>query len=105
MRKKRPECYIKDGSGGWPGGDLEDDAPPEAHLVLQISKNLEKWRNDVGPKQLDVIAERIRVSRTTIENLRWGKTWPDVLVIARLEILFNRKLWNSAHQDASSVKS
>ena len=31
--------YIKKGSGGWPDGELRDNAPPEAHLVLQASRN------------------------------------------------------------------
>lgn len=104
VKKKSPRSYIKPLKGAWPEGELEDDAPPEVHLIRDVVLLFEHYKKTRKPHDLETIANRIQVSRTTLQHLRAGKTWPDALVIARLEILWNVRLWNKPHRDASSTK-
>ena len=52
-----------------------------------------------GPNSIEDLADEIDgVSHQTIRNIIQGRTWPDLMTIARLERYFDRKLWGNAHK-------
>ena len=104
----RPRDYLAPGAT-WPDGPLRAGAPPEAVLVLSMSKKFRDayevrkvprrpgQRRRPSEHSLQGLAERAGLSKTTVHNFLKGKTWPDTLTVDRLERVFGVRLWNWEH--------
>ncbi len=93
-----PRTYIV--SGKWPHGQLAPDAPPEARLLQGIARDFDEYRNrDDYHNAVYVIAHELKLSHATVYNILRGTTWPNLITIARLEILYKRRLWGNEHLD------
>lgn len=95
-QRNAPCDYIAEGKK-WPEGPLADTAPKEARLAQGIAKQVIKQidRNDTTIKKV-AAAQQLRIK--TLQDLIDGKTWPDLVTVARLEIHFDRRLWGHEHK-------
>ena len=117
----RPNSYLRDGQrwirfeqgrferGMFRLGKLRSDAPPEAHLVQEISRRLHEAyqeRDDEGPDgewsfrdglSFRKIAHKCGITERALHDLWHGQSWPKLRTIARVEMVLNDMLWNSQH--------
>ncbi len=70
------------------------EAPPEAHLVAGIARRL---RDTIGARSLRSVAAAAGVSVGTVSSLLSGRTWGDVVTVARLEQGLGVELWGHEH--------
>lgn len=87
-----PRAYLA--SGDWPDGTLTPDAPNEARLVAGMARRM---REAVGDRSLRSVASDAGVSVGTVSSLLAGRSWGDVVTIARLETSLNVSLWGREH--------
>ena len=87
----------------WPNGPLEDNVPAEVLLAkgiasrtLKAIETYEKKKRKKVPKR--EIAAEAGVGHQTLYNFLNGNTWPDIVTIARLEMLFNQQLFGIEHR-------
>ena len=101
LGRPRSHCLIED---DWPDSPLHLNVEPEVLLVHDIAVRLRelvdaKIAKTRGPISIEDLADEIDgVSHQTIRNIIQGRTWPDLMTIARLERYFDRKLWGNAHK-------
>ena len=83
--------------GDWPEGPLVGHAPKEALLAQGIARS---FRECCAKKKTNAnaVARSVGLGSQTVYNLRDGKSWPNLITIARLEIHFNRRLWGNEHK-------
>ena len=81
----------------WPRGPLRDNAPKEARLAQGIAEKIldQIDKNNTTPH---AVAMRLGIGRQTLYNVLDGKSWPNFITVARLEIHFNRRLWGAEHK-------
>ena len=97
--------YMVNGTKGnkWPTGPLKDNAPAEALLAQGIAKRIlkaietheKKQRKKVSKRE---IADKAGIGHQTLCNFLNGDTWPDIVTIARLEMLFDQQLFGIEHR-------
>ena len=87
--RTNPKDYLAAG-GTWPDDDLEEDAPPEAFILQEISKN---FSGKVGPRGEAKVARDANVSRQAVRNILRGETWIDVPTLYRIEKGLGQKIW------------
>lgn len=88
-----PADYLAAGED-WPSGRLVKDTPEEVRLVAGIVGRLRVVADDLGTREM---ARRAGLSPQTVSNLLTGKTYGDVVTIARLERALDVVLWGSEH--------
>ena len=92
-------------------GKLRPDAPPEAHLVQEISRRLhQEYREpcDEGPDGKEwsfrdrlsfrKVARQCGITERALHDLWYGKSWPKLRTLARIEMSLDDMLWNSQHR-------
>jgi transcriptional regulator with XRE-family HTH domain len=84
-----PREYLA--RGEWPEGSLRRSAPYEALKVAEISQRL---KVAIAGRSLRTVAADSGVSVGTLSNLLSGKTWGDVVTLARLERALGVELWS-----------
>ena len=114
----RPDSYLEDGQqwircerGVFQRGKLRSDAPPEAFLLQEISRRLHQQYRIPHDEGLDgkewsfrdglsfrKIARQCGVTERALYDLWYGKSWPKLRTIARMEMLQDAMLWNSQHK-------
>lgn len=77
-------------SGQWPDCDLADDAPLGVRYALVISRML---REAVDDRNVVEVAEKAALARSTIYDIIAGRTFPDVVSLAKLEWALETRLW------------
>jgi len=77
-------------AGSWPDGDLLPEAPPEAWTAQAITVALQRAVLATSPRSLAAEAD---LAHTTIYDLLTGRTYGDVITIARLEAALGLALW------------
>ena len=88
--RTNPKDYLAAG-GTWPGDDLEEDAPPEAFILQEISK---KFREAVDARGSEAkTARKAKVSRQAVRNILRGETWIDLPTLYRIEKNLNYRVW------------
>lgn len=96
-----PRAYVS--RGEWPTGTLRRGAPFEAHKLAAISQRL---KAAIGERSLRSIAAESDVSIGTLSNILGGRTWGDLVTLARLERALGADLWSGgAHTSAKSATS
>ena len=107
-----PRTYVDNGEKGnkWPRGPLKDNAPAEALLaqgiatrILDAVEKLEKKKRKKVSKR--EIADAAGIGHQTLYNFLNGDTWPDIVTIARLEMLFDQRLFGNEHRPRYRNKS
>jgi hypothetical protein len=83
-----PRHFIVDGS--WPQGTLAPDAPLAARYAQVISVKLVAA---VGGKSASGVARSADLARSTLHDLTTGRSWPDVVSLAKLEGVLGTTLW------------
>ena len=92
-----PAEYLLAGEA-WPTGRLAKSAPPEAALVAGIASRMLGAMEGLSIREL---ARRSDVSPQTVSNLLAGRTWGDVVTLARIERTLGVPLWGVEHHVAS----
>jgi len=87
-----PSDYLV--AGTWPTGRLRRGAPGEARLLAGITQRLAVA---VEQSSLRQVSREAHVSTGALSNLLNGKTWCDVVTIARLERSLGVELWGAEH--------
>ncbi len=87
----RPAEWLAAG-GPWPQGRLVSGAPPEAHVAKSIAVALQIALEGQSRRAVAADAD---LAHTTVYDLLAGKTYGDVITVARLEDALNRRLWPS----------
>ncbi len=95
-----PRAYMA--SGDWPDGQLAEDAPPEARLVAGLARRL---REAVGDRSLRSVARDSGLSVGTLSNLAAGRSWGDLVTVARLERALSAELWGREHVTSNPTGS
>ena len=88
-----PRDYMVEGT--WPTGTLATDAPPEAMLLAAISQRLAETLHGRSLRQ---VAAEANLSIGTLSNITTGKSWCDVVTLARLERVLGASLWGTEHR-------
>lgn len=96
--RSNPSEHLRPGEL-WPNGQLEADAPIEAHLAQALSQRLNHARLGRSLKQ---IADNAGVSQDSLSRLLRGKTWGSMPVIARLEHALDTDLWGNEHRQQTT---
>ena len=94
---KTPSGHVADGCD-WPEGPLADNAPKEVHLAHGIAKRIliQIHRHNTTPH---AVARQQQLGIETLYRLINGKSWPNLITVARLEMHFKRSLWGHEHID------
>ena len=102
---KAPRKYIVNEKkrNKWPNGPLVDNVPAEVLLAKGIVRRIleaietyeKKKRKKVSKRE---IADEAGVGHQTLYNFLNGDTWPDIVTIARLEMLFDQRLFGIEHR-------
>lgn len=87
-RQTPPASWVR--AGSWPEAELARDAPPEAHVAQSIVKRL---NTALVERSVRSLAEEADLAHTTVYDLLAGRTYGDVITIARLEAALNVRLW------------
>lgn len=83
-----PRAYSADGD--WPHGPLLPDSPVAAGYAREIARRLVAA---VGDRSRTEIADRADLSRSALHDLMTGRSWPDVVSLAKLEKTLAVRLW------------
>ena len=92
---------MEDGED-WPNGKLVPDAPPQAYLIQEICQEFFKHYEDRETNHgeswsLRRIAEDCDLTPRTVFDLKKGRTWGTLPVIASIEARFGERLWGVRH--------
>jgi hypothetical protein len=88
-----PAEYLAAGQS-WPTGRLRKDAPPEAALAAGIASRMVEAMGGLSIREL---ARRSDVSPQTVSNLLAGRSWGDLVTLARIERALGVSLWGVEH--------
>ena len=83
-----PRSFLA--SGTWPEGTLRADAPVGAGYAAAISRNLAVA---IAGMNKSALAEQTDLARSTIHDILTGRTWPDLVTLAKLEDHLDVRLW------------
>ena len=101
--KSRPRDYLADpNSGEWPGGALVTDPPPEALLALHISTVLKEHCDARGLSSYTAAAAA-QISQKSMYHLLTGRSWVNLVTIARVERNLGIQLWAGQHNAKSGA--
>lgn len=92
---KTPAGHVA-GGGEWTEGRLNDTAPQAARLAQGVAKRalILIRRHNTTPH---AVARSQQIAIESLYNLIKGRSWPNLITVARLEIHFNRRLWGHEH--------
>ena len=76
--------------GTWPDGRLAPKAPPEAR---QARANAAALREALQGRSIREVADEADLAHTTVYDLLAGKTYGDVITLARLEAVLGTPIW------------
>jgi transcriptional regulator with XRE-family HTH domain len=77
-------------SGQWPRGRLVRGVPVAVRYARDISLRLERA---LDGKVIAQVARDADVVRSTLYDIMSGRSWPDVVSLAKLEVYLGIRLW------------
>lgn len=77
-------------AGDYPDAELAADAPVAAVYAQRIAVRL---RDALAGGNRTAVADRADVSRTALHDIVTGRTFPDVVTLAKLEEVLGVRLW------------
>lgn len=84
---RAPRDYVL--TGVWPDGELSDDEPAAAyaaHIAAALGVAL-------AGRNKSEVAAAAGLARSTLYDMIEGRTWGDLISIARLEAVLDARLW------------
>jgi hypothetical protein len=90
---KQPRAYLAE-DGKWPYGPLVDNPPKEVLLAQGICKKILHY-SQKRQWTRHHIAQEAAIGYQSLYTLLNGTTWPDIVTVARLEMLFKRRLFGN----------
>jgi transcriptional regulator with XRE-family HTH domain len=85
---RTPRPKPNDGAGdGWPTVTQPD---PINEIARRFVVNV---RAVMGDASIRSVAARADIDHNTLRKILRGDTWPDLVVIAKLERAYNKNLW------------
>ena len=84
----RPSEWLT--AGHWPQGRLASDAPYEVHVARAIAIEL---HTALEGRSTRALAADANLAHTTVYDLLAGRTYGDVITVARLEAALGSPLW------------
>lgn len=83
-----PSDWIAEGE--WPDGDFKADTPSVVVYAVEIARALdEALKGQVRSH----VAQSAGIERSTLYDILAGKTWPDMVTLAKLEQALSVTLW------------
>ncbi|HTC68040.1 MAG TPA: helix-turn-helix transcriptional regulator [Acidothermaceae bacterium] len=76
--------------GEWPGGHAAADAPLALRYAQHITRTITVAMADEGPTS---VCQRADIARSTLHDILTGRSWPDLVTLAKLEDVFGTRLW------------
>ena len=92
--RQHPATHLKE-NGNFPDGPFKSKAPPEVYFAAALANRL---NYATRRHSIRYIAKLADLSPQTILNILNGRTWPDLRTIARLETVFDYRLWGYEHR-------
>jgi hypothetical protein len=89
-RQSLPPPRAYGANDNWPHGPLVADAPVAARYAQQIAVRL---LAALGDRNRTEVADHADLSRSTLHDLTNGRTWPDIVSLAKLESVLVTRLW------------
>jgi len=83
-----PRDYVT--TGAWPEGRVTRSAPVAVRYAQEITRRI--TAASAGWTQT-ALAEQAGLARSTLHDIVTGRTWPDVVTLAKLEAVLQVKLW------------
>lgn len=77
-------------SGEFPAAPLNEAAPGVASYAVRVARNLQAALSD---RSVAAVCREAGLARTTVQDLLAGRTWPDLVTLAKLEIALGVVLW------------
>ena len=77
-------------AGLWPDGTPRTDAPLAVAYAQEIATRLQEALED---RTISDVASQASLARSTIHDLLTGRTWPDIVTLAKLEYELGTRLW------------
>ena len=93
--RQHPTAYLEK-DGNFPDGPFRPEAPPEVYLAAALANRLKAATRG---ESIRYIAKLSDLSPQTILNIQNGTSWPDLRTIARLETVFDYRLWGYEHRN------
>ena len=94
VSRKHPATYLAS-IGTFPQGPYRRGTPSEVYLAAGLARRL---KEKIKGESIRYIAKKADLSPQTLVNILHGKTWPDLLTIARLENALEAKIWGNEHR-------
>lgn len=77
-------------SGTWPNGTFAADSPEVVAHAVAIANALE---DALGKANRSQVCANAGIQRSTLYDILAGRSWPDTVTLARLELELNKTLW------------
>lgn len=85
---RSPRDWLTDGQ--FPDGSFSADAPTAVAYAVEIARRLEAG---MGTRSKAEVARSAEIERTTLYDMLSGRTWPDAVTLAKLEVALQTRLW------------
>ena len=76
--------------GAFPDGEVPDGAPAAARYAVAVARAL---RTALRDRALAAVCRDAGLARSTVQDLLAGRTWPDLVTLAKLEEALDVRLW------------
>jgi DNA-binding phage protein len=100
MNRRRPPRELAADPETWPHAQLTD---PGAAAVQDIARTLARILGDHG-MSLRRIADASGVNRQAIADLIEGRSWPDIVTVARLGDALAVPLWPTSRSEGIGIE-
>jgi hypothetical protein len=77
-------------TGAWPNGRPTPGAPLAVTYAQHISRAIVAAMGEEGPTS---VCARADIARSTLHDILTGRSWPDVVTLAKLENVLETRLW------------
>lgn len=94
ISRKHPVTYVVK-KGAFPEGPYREGTPWEVYLAAGLANRL---KTKMKGESIRYVARQAQLDPQTLINILKGRTWPDLLTVARLEHALEAKLWGNEHR-------
>lgn len=79
-------------AGVFPDGDVLDGAPVGVAHAVEVAQRL-RAALEQGDRSVSALARDAHIARTTVQDILAGRTYPDMVTLARMEEVLEVRLW------------
>jgi DNA-binding phage protein len=77
-------------TGEWPDGRFVADTPNVVAYAVEIARRLQV---ELKGQSKSEVAREAEIERSTLYDILSGRTWPDAVTLAKLELVLETRLW------------